>query len=297
MTAQYDVTLVTYSKFPDLVPDDFFLRDALAERGFTVRAAVWDDPSVDWSASKVTVCRSLWDYFRKPLEFEAWIERVNVQTHLLNSAQTMKWNMHKGYLLDLLSRGIQTVPTHFCSAGTFVDVAAVCKANDWPDVVIKPAISGSSVGARRLKREQFGREAQDHIEDLLKHGDVMIQPYLAAVETERERSCIFIGDAFTHAILKAPFNAGAAGDVETRELRADLSNEEFDFARSVLDVLDEPTVYARVDFVPTGSGPQLMELELIEPSLFFEFAPHAAQSFADVLLGVLDSQTRGSLRA
>ncbi len=297
MTAHSDVTLVTYSKFPDLVPDDFYLRDALVARGASVRAAVWDDPSVDWAASTLTICRSLWDYFHKVRAFEAWLERVKNQTRLINSAQTIRWNMHKGYLLDLQTRGIQTVPTFFGKTGSTVDVVAVCNAQGWTDVVIKPAISGSSVGARRLNREQFAREAQAHIDDLLTRGDVMIQPYLAAVETERERSCIFIGGTFTHAILKAPFNAGAAGNVETREFRANLSRTEFDFVHRVLDVLDEAPAYARVDFVPTESGPQLMELELIEPSLFFEFDPKAAETFADVLIGLLDTHTQEGLSA
>jgi hypothetical protein len=38
--------------------------------------------------------------------------------------------------------------------------------------------------------------------------------------------------------------------------------------------------YARVDVVRGPDGPQLLELELTEPSLFFEHGPGAAVRFA-----------------
>ena len=41
---------------------------------------------------------------------------------------------------------------------------------------------------------------------------------------------------------------------------------------------------ARVDLVPIEGELHLMELELIEPELFFEAAPHAADRFADLLV-------------
>ena len=45
-----------------------------------------------------------------------------------------------------------------------------------------------------------------------------------------------------------------------------------------------PVAYARVDVVDGGAGrPLVMEVELIEPTLFLDLAPDAAPRFAAVL--------------
>ena len=49
-----------------------------------------------------------------------------------------------------------------------------------------------------------------------------------------------------------------------------------------------PLLYARVDLVePTPDTPAVIELELIEPELFFPNVPEAAARFADALLARL----------
>jgi hypothetical protein len=46
-----------------------------------------------------------------------------------------------------------------------------------------------------------------------------------------------------------------------------------------------PVLYARIDLLPTATGPELVELELAEPSLFLEFADGAAARFAAAIAG------------
>ena len=40
-------------------------------------------------------------------------------------------------------------------------------------------------------------------------------------------------------------------------------------------------LYCRVDLLPGPGGPAIIELELIEPSLFFGFAPGSMERYAD----------------
>src|ERR1700743_2760695 len=107
----YDVLLVTYDKFPHLTPDDQILERTLEAHGLRVRGAAWDDPGVDWSRARLAVLRSTWDYFLRPAEFSRWLDDVTARTTLLNPLPLVRWNFHKGYLLDLAARGIATVPT------------------------------------------------------------------------------------------------------------------------------------------------------------------------------------------
>ena len=49
---------------------------------------------------------------------------------------------------------------------------------------------------------------------------------------------------------------------------------------SVLDAVEGSLAYARVDLVAVDGGLLLMELELIEPDLFFPLAPESAERLA-----------------
>jgi hypothetical protein len=49
-------------------------------------------------------------------------------------------------------------------------------------------------------------------------------------------------------------------------------------------VLAYPPLYARVDLIHDEAGTlRLMELELVEPALWFSLAPYAIQLFADAI--------------
>jgi hypothetical protein len=54
-------------------------------------------------------------------------------------------------------------------------------------------------------------------------------------------------------------------------------------AAHVLAVVTEKPLYARVDGISRGGAFLLMELELIEPNLFFDIAPGSAERFAAAL--------------
>ena len=57
-------------------------------------------------------------------------------------------------------------------------------------------------------------------------------------------------------------------------------------APSIATFIDSPVqglAYARVDLLPSAKGPQLLELELTEPSLFFHTATSAADRFVAAL--------------
>lgn len=272
-----DVTIVSYPKYPDLAPDDRIFRNALIALGVSVRTCVWSDASVDWSASPVTVIRAAWDYPQHVAAFQTWISHVETRTSLINDAATVRWNMNKRYLAELERRGIAIVPTVFVDAARAVDVAKECERNDWSDVVIKPCIGGSSYGAARFRGAEIAGLGVAHTINLTHGGEAMVQPYVREVDAAGERSYIFIDGDCTHAVRKVPFNSST---VTTGEERIEPVEEERSFARRALSALSERTSYARVDVVPTQRGPLLMELELIEPTLYFELEPRAADALA-----------------
>jgi hypothetical protein len=271
------IILATARELDDEDVDDAPLHAALAAAGVPAVTRAWDDPTVDWAAARGCVLRSTWDYHLRPEEFLGWVERVSRVTPLWNPPPVVRWNSHKGYLTELAARGVPVVPTKLVRRGRAPLLAEL--AGDWEDVVIKPAISAGSFLTIRLGRADFAR-GQAHLDAQLPQRDMMVQPYFASVETHGERAVIWIDGAFTHEIVKHP---RFSGHPERVSPPAAVAPEELAVAEAVLAALPfrDPFLYARVDLARDAAGrPHLMELELIEPSLYLAGRPEAAASLA-----------------
>ena len=70
------------------------------------------------------------------------------------------------------------------------------------------------------------------------------------------------------------------GQDESTSDAVEISRAERALASRVLDAVEGPLLYARVDMAPGPDGdPLVMELELIEPSLFFAESARALERF------------------
>jgi hypothetical protein len=270
------VAFVTCAAIPDLEPDDRLVIEPLAALDIAVEPAVWDDPTVDWDRFDLAVLRSTWDYSPRRDAFVAWAHSV---PRLANDAATIGWNTDKHYLRELTTDGLAVVPTSWV---TPTDTWPAPTGGEW---VIKPAISAGSKDSGRYDLADPAQRAHAiaHVDRLALAGRVtMIQPYLSAVDTYGETALVFIGGTYSHAIRKGPLLDGPDFGMEGLYKPEDItprapSGAERDLAKQVLNALPphvSPTLYARVDLVPGPDGdPVLIELELVEPSLFFENAP------------------------
>ncbi len=284
------VALVTCAEFPDLHDDDRPLLAALASRGVRAQAARWDDETVDWGSFTLVVVRNTWDYHRRATEMLAWVDRASRASRLVNPPAILRWNAHKGYLRDLEARGVGIVPTAWCARGEPADLDAVLASRGWTRAVVKPAVSGGAENSMRVD-DATRAAARALFARIVAGGDAMVQPYLASVETYGERSLVFLGGAYSHAIRKHALLAPGAVDRRRQDEgipRVEPTPTELDFARRALDaaraITGEDPLYARVDVAPSDEGaPLLMELELLEPSLFFRDGPGSLERFADLL--------------
>jgi hypothetical protein len=280
------VALVTCGELPDLDPDDRLVLPALAALGISATPAVWDDPTVDWSAFDLVVLRSAWDYAPRRDEFLAWAERV---PRLANPAEVVRGNTDKRYLLRLREAGAPVVPTEFVAPGESWEPATQ------GEIVIKPTVSAGSLDTGRYDLAHDGQRALAvaHVRRLGTAGrHVMVQPYLDAVDDHGETALIWIGGRYSHAIRKGPILTGPDEGVEGLYREEDISAREpsvaeREVAEKVLaalpyDVAD--LLYIRVDLIPGADGaPVLLELELTEPSLFLGTDPAAAGRFATAI--------------
>ena len=282
-----DVTIATHGEMAGGSTDDRLLAGALASAGARVQLSVWNDPDVDWSRSRRIVIRSTWDYHLDPIGWFRWLSTASTVSRLINDSGVVRWNSDKRYLLDLEGAGVPIVPTQLATRDRPVDLAALCVARAWRDIVVKPAIGASARGAKRFTDAAVtarGGPAQVHLDALLIHGHALIQPFQEAVNDARERSLVYIGGAFSHAFTKPPFLSGV-GDGLGERPHAPGTAERL-LAEHALESVPGAVTYARVDVVPTRDGPRLMELELIEPDLGLRLSPDSVDALAGAILAV-----------
>jgi glutathione synthase/RimK-type ligase-like ATP-grasp enzyme len=116
-------------------------------------------------------------------------------------------------------------------------------------------------------------------------GDVLVQPFLDEVPASGEHSLIYIDGEFSHAAIKRAAASEFRVQTEHGGTVTPLAVESWlvDAGMRVLKALSAPPLYARVDGVVRGNEFLLMELELIEPNLFFDLRPDSALAFASAV--------------
>lgn len=269
------VAIATCRQIPEPDVDETLLLEALRGAGLTPSLLAWDDPDADFAGHDLVVVRSTWNYYEHLDAFRAWIERTAAKTRLLNPATVLLGNVVKTYLRDLDARGIATVPTVWVAKGERADVGSLMDAHGFAKIVIKPVVSAGSFRTASFTRERAA-EAQVFLDALAHDRDAMIQRWMTAVDDVGERSLVWIDGAFTHAIRKSPRFAGGAESV-SGELP--IEADERAFGEAVLAPIAGELLYARVDTIRDGETLRVMELELVEPSLFFKQCPRALERF------------------
>jgi hypothetical protein len=281
METRHTVTLVTCHAQPCLTPSDSLLKMELEKLGASVRVAIWTDSEVDWSASDLTVIRSTWDAHLRFGEFESWLRHIHVKTRICNPMENILWNLDKRYLLDLGKRGVATIPTAYLASGSRVKLDST--DFDWPRVVAKPSIGGGSFAVRSFFVPAESAALEDHLDNILGRTGALVQRFEESVADLSERSLVFIGGNYSHAVRRIAFNTGNTPDTPEFDHRAEEG--EIAFAAQVLEAAySSDLAFARVDILPTPEGLLLMELELIEPALFLTRLPGAAHKLAFALL-------------
>ncbi len=273
------------------------MRAALEALGARVDAPPWD-AEVDWAAYDAVLIRTTWDYHERRAEFVAWSERVASVTRLFHGPDVVRWNTDKSYLRALAAAGIPLAETVWLALGTpRVEAlrAVSAAAARWGRAFLKPIVGANAWRTLAFAHDEAGLEAAARL--LAAPGDgphlaagFMLQPYLPSVEAEGERSVIWIDGALSHGVAKVPargdyrvqedWGASDVGTVPDPEL-ADLATRAITAAETILG---QRLLFGRADALRDRDGRLvLVELELVEPCLFFRHGPDAGERLARAL--------------
>lgn len=293
--APYDIVLLTDSRFtvdnpPDqyadnVVLEDQLLFDAFEQKGLKVYKTHWNDPEFDWTSTKCAMIRTTWDIYDdgKFEQFQAWLDRVKDQTHLINDFDTIQWNVDKHYLKDLDARGIKIPPTIFIPQGDNRSLEEIVGSSSWTNPILKPAISGGGRHTYKLTDEKL-KEVSGTFSELIQNEAMLLQEFQGNVVEKGELTLMVFDGKYSHAVLKK----AKAGDFRVQDdfggtVHAyEPSLEEIAFAERVVSVCDSIPLQARVDFIWDNEGDLCVsELELIEPELWFRNKEGSAEACVD----------------
>ncbi len=275
-----DVALVSCRRLPEPDPDAEPLARALERAGLEARVLAWEDPQADWASAAVAFIRSTWNYPQHYEEFLRWAGAAARVTRLRNPLDIVRWNAHKSYLLDLEARGVPVAPTELLRRGEAAALSEVMTRRGWTDCVVKPAVSAASFETLRVVGRDSAAGAR-HLGRLLAERDVLIQQYLPSVEGYGERALVCVDGELTHAVRKA---TRFRGQDEAITGPVAISDDEARLARRALEAVGQPVAYGRVDVAPGPDDvPVVMELELIEPSLFFAQSDSALERYVQMV--------------
>jgi glutathione synthase/RimK-type ligase-like ATP-grasp enzyme len=277
------ITLATCDHLPEPTASDQALARALQARGAQVVGLPWSSISEDAPADLI-VLRSTWDYHKRIDEFRDWLDRMErAGKRIVNPPETVRWNLDKAYLLELEAAGIAIPRTTMLDGATPETIHGVMEEAGWTNAVLKPRVSATAHGTFRIRANDV--EWHKQLAETRQAGS-LIQEYVTEITTRGELSLLFFDGQFSHAAIKRPksgdfrVQTDFGGTAETTT----PSRAAIEFAERVLAAQPAEWLYARVDLVEASRGPLLMELELIEPHLFFDLVPDAAGRLADPLL-------------
>jgi glutathione synthase/RimK-type ligase-like ATP-grasp enzyme len=274
------IAFLTLRDRGNFVIDDEHAIAKLVRRGCEVDEIPWQNDAPFQTYDCVMV-RSTWDYQQAPQAFLGVLERIAAVTTLWNPIDVIRWNIRKTYLRDLAAKGVPIVPTTFGSGSGFRDLITSSGR-----AVLKPVVSANAYDTFVLGDPE--RDAPlASIESTFERREWLFQPFVTSVETEGEHSLFYFANEYSHAVLKQP----KAGDFRVQEEHGGIITPEQPapdlrrVADAVIAAMGRPLAQARVDLVRLDDGtPALMELELIEPSLYFRTDPRAPDNFADALM-------------
>jgi glutathione synthase/RimK-type ligase-like ATP-grasp enzyme len=279
---------LTLQERGDFVIDDDHALEPLASLGWQTDVVSWRQTETPWSDYDVVIIRSTWDYWDDVEGFMQALQQIDSQTRLANPLGLVRWNLAKTYLRDLERQGVPIVPTLWHD---HIDSQAIRNAFavfNSAEIVVKPVVGANGVDAFRLHsgmaEEEFAKVAGRFPESARR--GAMAQPFMPCIISEGEFSLFYFNGKYSHAILKVPqkgeFRSQEERGAEIRSVKPEprlLARVE-----QAMATLKPPPLYARIDLVRDAESDfRIMELELIEPSMYLRTEAGAPMRFAHAI--------------
>ena len=258
----------------------------LADLGWHAEWLPWKSEGVDWDSWDVVYLAATWDYPDEPERFIQVLESIDRSRALLvNPLEPVRWSVRKTYLEDLAAQDVAVVPTQFFARFDECPADDLYRTFDAHTIVFKPVIGANAQHAFLVPRAELDH-TRPEMAAVFAERSFMAQPCMDAIYDDGEYSLMYIGGEFSHAIRKVP----KPGDFRVQEEHGSTvtpfvpTQDMLAVSEHALSVAGADLLYARCDLVRDGQGSyRIMELELVEPSLYLRMNDSAPERFAAAL--------------
>jgi glutathione synthase/RimK-type ligase-like ATP-grasp enzyme len=265
---------------------DDLVKPYLAELGWQTDDISWHDNDVDYNQYDMVIVRSTWDYQAHAEAFMRTLHRIDSSTaRLENSLSLMQWNMSKSYLRELETKGVPILPTLWLEEFDSKAIQNAFTHFGGSQIIIKPLVSANADFTYRLSLEDFLFQ-QQALKNELGSREIMLQAFEKTILDSGEYSLFYFNGEYSHAINKLP----AVGDFRVQEEHGgqlksiQATKAMVRLAQNTLDALPENPLYARIDMLETNKGLAIIEVEMIEPSLYFNMDVDSPKRFAQAVV-------------
>jgi len=297
------VAILCFDKIPKFVtweiPDmdalhteERLLVEGFGQRGLDASLVNWSDMDVEWNTYDIALVRSTWDYIDRREEFLDVLSRIETSScKLYNPFAAIAWNSDKHYLFDLVKWSIPIVPTYHVNKELLAEVQTMFLENNWQEAIFKPTVGGGASGIYKVNTHDIPTEGQNIFERHPEH-IYLIQPLAESVQSEGEWSYVFFAGELAYVLLKK----AAVGEYRiqsmyggTLEMTEPTTQDRLE-AKAIFDKLQVDRLYTRLDLVRFDGSLVIMEVELIEPILYFAFAPQGIPKMVEATLRQLQAR-------
>lgn len=291
------MTLVTSSDLPNLSGDFEGLVDKLRERGVDPHIAVWDDPEVDWQDAGLAIVLTVSDFADRAEEFFQWAESV---PKLLNNPQILRWSSDKHSLQDLEKRGMPTIKTAWLEPEANLSKHQIhTRMPAGGDFVVKSSRSSNrhTTGRYTAVDARSRSAAIEHAGNILAKGNAaLVQRYVQSIDHRGEVSLIYFNGLLSHSVEKEAVlqtEADPGSRPRSRAFTHEISNEERHLGEDVRAALhghireltgrDHLLIYCRIDLVENEGKLEVLEVNLMDVTLYLSVVEGALDRFADAI--------------
>ncbi len=280
------IYIAATEKNKDLIQEDILIQKAFLSRGLVSKIETLENIVSGVTSGDIVFLKSIWGYHK---DYKKFLEHISIlkekKVILINDYEYIHWNIDKSKYfseIDLL----KIVPTYKLDLNSIESINDIEKiiqliVKDDPNTkfVIKPTISASGYLACIYDRKDI---VNNRLNDILDHKDLdfIIQPFRPQI-FEGEISIILINGKIQYGVKRFPgifTEKKELGYIDIQKIPEQLMVQTkllINFFNSKFKSL--PRI-CRVDFVKHGLDYELMEIELIDPDLFFKHLPEKVLS-------------------
>ncbi len=211
---------------------------------------------------------------------------------VINNPSTMIENFDKRYLLNLQEKGVPVIPTEEVTGWDYKSINNF-KFKGYSESLIKPRIFGErSKGIKKIKEFPFNKKSFEDFKK--KYGEkILLQPFIKDITKYGERSLVFVGDNFSHAIYRHR-DVWFTNTTEKPAPETNPKREELKTAEKVFENWEGEYDITRIDFITHKGKSLISEVEMINPNLWLgEGKPKVDERFMSLFNEHLKKKQNG----